>query len=307
MKEMNKKTKREYLKPYRCVGGFILFITIFVGAFQLALVSVELLSHAIFGESKIAHFVSEVCTYGGIIYTYYVGYRIFFKKYNRNIKCFKLSKKYKPLQVLLSTLAAFILVRFCWIIWDYVLTLLGYSIASDEEVQLHLFGIIYVTILAPIFEEIIFRSWLLNTLKKYGTIPAIVISSLTFGIFHGTVYQAIPAIFIGVILAILTLKYGSIIPAIIIHLISNTLSIVSEFILVSENFELINNIFNLIVIIFSIIILIYLVILNHKKIVSYLKEIIKSLGLLRFSISYLLFLVLYLVIIGIDLISGIIK
>lgn len=80
---------------------------------------------------------------------------------------------------------------------------------------------IQIAILPAIFEEILFRKVMLNGSKKYGTWFAIVFTSIMFGLIHMNIPQAINAIIIGILFAYLTIKTGTIIPAMVLHLINN--------------------------------------------------------------------------------------
>lgn len=84
--------------------------------------------------------------------------------------------------------------------------------------------IIYAVMIAPITEEFFFRGVLLRTLAKSNQRFAIFASALFFGLVHGNIQQFILAIIIGVFLAHITIKHGSIIPSIIVHIFINTVS-----------------------------------------------------------------------------------
>ena len=84
--------------------------------------------------------------------------------------------------------------------------------------------IIYVVMIAPITEEFFFRGVLLRTLAKSNQRFAIFASALFFGLVHGNIQQFILATIIGVFLAHITIKHGSIIPSIIVHIFINTVS-----------------------------------------------------------------------------------
>ncbi len=82
-----------------------------------------------------------------------------------------------------------------------------------------------VVILAPVFEEILCRGLILNTLHK--TMPkwcAIVLSSAIFGIIHGNPIQFIYATALGIILGWLYTKFDSIWIPILCHLAFNLTS-----------------------------------------------------------------------------------
>lgn len=82
----------------------------------------------------------------------------------------------------------------------------------------------YVCLLGPVLEELIFRGVLLEGLRKYGNLFGIVMSSVLFGLMHQNIIQCIPAMCIGFVFAVMTVKSGSLIPAIFAHILNNSLS-----------------------------------------------------------------------------------
>ena len=84
--------------------------------------------------------------------------------------------------------------------------------------------IIVVGILAPIFEELIFRKLIIDHLGKYGTFLAIVVSGLFFGLFHGNFQQFFYAAGLGFLFAFIYSKTGKIHLTIILHMMINTIS-----------------------------------------------------------------------------------
>lgn len=97
----------------------------------------------------------------------------------------------------------------------------------NHSLLANLFDIGYSVILAPIFEELIFRGFFLSKLKQYGPKFAIVTVSLLFALLHGNLPQTIPTFFLSIGLCILTLKSNSIYPAILTHFIGNGIGILS--------------------------------------------------------------------------------
>ncbi len=85
-------------------------------------------------------------------------------------------------------------------------------------------NLLYACMLAPMTEELFFRGVLLRTLAKSNQRFAIFASALFFGLVHGNLQQFILAVLIGIFLAHITLKHGSIIPAVIVHMCVNTAS-----------------------------------------------------------------------------------
>ncbi|MDR0347059.1 MAG: CPBP family intramembrane metalloprotease [Coriobacteriales bacterium] len=81
-------------------------------------------------------------------------------------------------------------------------------------------GVLYVVILGPIFEEIIFRGAIMRSLQPYGNNFAIVLSSLLFGAYHLILFQGIFAFFVGMVLAYCALRF-SIKWSMLLHIINN--------------------------------------------------------------------------------------
>ena len=79
---------------------------------------------------------------------------------------------------------------------------------------------LYASILAPVAEELMFRGWILRSLRPYGKRFAILGSAALFGIFHGNLLQTPYAFFVGLILGYVTVEY-SILWAMAIHLFNN--------------------------------------------------------------------------------------
>lgn len=285
---MNKEEKRSFLKEFRCVGGFILFFVLFSGILQGVFSLVSILIEELLDVNKNSSFIINVLNYIAIIFTYYLGYRIFFKKWNNNIN-YKIDKKYNKLYIVLDIIIAIILIRFCWILWEYFLNFVNYN-QSNLDDSLDFISIIYIALIGPLCEEVIMRGYVLSTLKKYGVYLGVIISSFVFGMFHGTVTQIIPCIFIGIILSTLTLKYKSILPSIIAHIITNSITILLFFINIKNEFLI--NIIKIVIIVLSMVILIYYLIINFKNIKELIQSIKKFLVMQFQSISFILFILL---------------
>lgn len=285
---MNKEEKRSFLKEFRCVGGFILFFTLFSGILQGGFNLVSILIEELLDVNKISGSIINAFNYIAIIYTYYLGYRIFLKKWNNNIN-YKIDKKYNKLRITLDIIIAIILIRFCWILWEYFLNFINYN-QSNLDDGLDFISIIYVALIAPLCEEVIMRGYVLSTLRKYGVYLSVIVSSFVFGMFHGTVSQIIPCIFIGIILSTLTLKYKSILPAIITHIITNSITILLFFINIKNAFLI--NIIKIFIIVLSMVILIYYLIINFKNIRELMQSIKKFLVMQFQSIAFILFILL---------------
>lgn len=89
---------------------------------------------------------------------------------------------------------------------------------SNEKAWLFL---LFVGIIAPIAEEIIYRGMILRGLLPFGEWLAVGLSSVIFGLIHGNLDQFAYSAFVGVILGIVTVKSNSIIPSIFLHATNN--------------------------------------------------------------------------------------
>jgi len=87
---------------------------------------------------------------------------------------------------------------------------------------------VLVTVLAPIAEELLFRAYVFPALRNWrGTIPAVVITGLLFGLLHvlsAPVYALVPLALFGSFLCVLYLKTKSLYPCIALHSINNSIA-----------------------------------------------------------------------------------
>lgn len=79
---------------------------------------------------------------------------------------------------------------------------------------------LYASILAPVGEELLFRGYVLRSLKPFGKRFAIWGSAILFGVFHGNLLQTPYAILMGLLLGYVTVEY-SIGWAVMLHLFNN--------------------------------------------------------------------------------------
>ncbi len=82
-------------------------------------------------------------------------------------------------------------------------------------------NLLFMAILAPIFEEIFFRKLLLDRIAPYGELPAILISGIGFGLIHGNFYQFFYAALVGMLFGYVYLKTGKLRYTVALHMIMN--------------------------------------------------------------------------------------
>ncbi|MCD7722950.1 MAG: CPBP family intramembrane metalloprotease [Clostridiales bacterium] len=129
----------------------------------------------------------------------------------------------------------------CCVGADYVVGILSY-IASMFGVELTtsssspeidsvfacLMCVIGTSLMPAICEEFAMRCCTMGLLKKYGKAFAVVSVSIVFGIIHGNFVQFVFATIVGLITGYITIKTGSIVPAVIIHACNNGMSVFSS-------------------------------------------------------------------------------
>jgi membrane protease YdiL (CAAX protease family) len=81
--------------------------------------------------------------------------------------------------------------------------------------------LLYAVIAAPILEEVIFRKLLLDKLRRFGDLAAILLTGLAFGLFHMNLAQMFYAAVLGFIFAYVTLRTNTIRYSIILHMMIN--------------------------------------------------------------------------------------
>ena len=84
---------------------------------------------------------------------------------------------------------------------------------------------IAIAVVPPIIEEFLFRGAILGSLRKHGDALAIVVSAVMFGFAHSNFIQTPVTFLTGLVLAYLTVKTNSLIPAIIVHFVNNSSSV----------------------------------------------------------------------------------
>jgi|GEM_PF-112411 len=121
------------------------------------------------------------------------------------------------------------------------------EILQDYETgaaQAMLFGSVFTAIVAstivPFVEEVLFRGFMLNELRRgFGVLLSVVFSSILFGLMHGTLTWGIMAGTLGILLAWIALRMRSVWPAIATHVGVNATSFVFVW-LISPESELFN-------------------------------------------------------------------
>ncbi|WP_455962063.1 CPBP family intramembrane glutamic endopeptidase [Bacteroides bouchesdurhonensis] len=95
-----------------------------------------------------------------------------------------------------------------------------------EILQSNWIGILVISLIGPIFEELLFRGAITKVLlQQYNPTKAILFSAFLFGVIHINPAQILPAFLIGILLTWIYYKTASLIPCILIHVLNNSLSL----------------------------------------------------------------------------------
>ena len=125
---------------------------------------------------------------------------------------------------------------------------LGQSLGSGLDSQnlvLQIGTMAYLCVLGPITEELLFRGCVLRAGSHISRKVGVIASALLFGLFHGNIAQFFNTFVMGLVLAYVTVKSRSIIPAIIAHICNNSSTIIVMYIKMAvgeSNYALVDNV-----------------------------------------------------------------
>ena len=128
------------------------------------------------------------------------------------------------LQLVCVLLSGQVLVQIIAVVVELIVNCFGLSameamqMASAGADTLSMF--LYMGLVAPVVEELIFRGLILRGLMPYGKRFAIMASSVLFGVFHGNLIQSPYAFAVGLVLGYTAVEY-SITWAMVLHAVNN--------------------------------------------------------------------------------------
>nr|XP_043613522.1 uncharacterized protein LOC122585458 [Erigeron canadensis] len=95
------------------------------------------------------------------------------------------------------------------------------SIVARDPIAMVLYAIV-VSVCAPIWEEIVFRGFLLPSLTRYMPVPsAILVSSLAFALAHFNMQRLLPLVFLGFIMGTVFARSKNLFPSMLLHSLWN--------------------------------------------------------------------------------------
>lgn len=103
-------------------------------------------------------------------------------------------------------------------------------LSSDLDQGYKLVLMFISTAIIPAFvEELLFRGLILSQIKPYSELGAILISAILFGLMHQTTFQFFYTTVLGVILAVVRIKTGSIWACVLLHFFNNFISVIQSY------------------------------------------------------------------------------
>ncbi|MBC2577951.1 CPBP family intramembrane metalloprotease [Peptostreptococcus russellii] len=156
---------------------------------------------------------------------------------------------------------------------EKILNIYGFtSISSTEAVSSSdsLMMIIYIVLIAPVVEEVIYRAVVMRSIEKYSPSAAIISSAVIFGTMHKNITQTPASIIAGLILAYAAYRY-SIKFSIIIHILNNLIGQLAR--ITSKMSIEIFSLYAIILYLFILIAIISFIIIKRRTIRCYIKNI----------------------------------
>jgi len=107
-----------------------------------------------------------------------------------------------------------------------------YNCVTTQEVSFLGAGFLLQMVCVALTEEVFFRGFLLSWLRRLGTIPGILLTSLAFAVLHvlnftenaDSLYvllQILSSFFVSVCFCAVTMEFGSILPCVVAHFLTN--------------------------------------------------------------------------------------
>ncbi|XP_027103657.1 uncharacterized protein [Coffea arabica] len=95
------------------------------------------------------------------------------------------------------------------------------SIVARDPIAMTLYAIV-VAVCAPIWEEVVFRGFLLPSLTKYMPVwSSILVSSVAFALAHFNVQRMLPLIFLGIVMGVVFARTRNLFASILLHSLWN--------------------------------------------------------------------------------------
>ena len=103
-------------------------------------------------------------------------------------------------------------------------------------------NIFVVAVLPALLEEMVYRGFILQTLRRYGDGMAILVSAILFGLMHGNILQIPFAFLLGLVMGFLVVQTGNIWLAVALHFTNNTVAVLLDYATLNQSTEQANQI-----------------------------------------------------------------
>jgi len=107
-------------------------------------------------------------------------------------------------------------------------------IPAPKNIPELLVGLFFIAVTPGICEEMLHRGLILRAYERRGTIKALIISSIFFGIFHFDITNLLGPIFLGLLIGYYVLRTDSIFAGIIAHFLNNAFAELLQFFFAGE-------------------------------------------------------------------------
>lgn len=88
-------------------------------------------------------------------------------------------------------------------------------------------AIIFMAIMPAFFEELLFRGLILHSAEQsMGSVRAILVTGFCFALMHGSPQQTVHQFILGCMLGLLTVRSGSLLPAMLTHFLNNLIAVI---------------------------------------------------------------------------------
>lgn len=227
----NKKKEKHELRIYGTLTGAAILCVLLLQEIVALLLKIFNLYDAYLTNSVFQMGADILITVVSILLPFFVFGKIMQKR-NPSCDIAPLEKSKDSTLALLSVPTALGACMLANIVTGYLtafLTSMGLELSSQEigspkGVSGFILSTLRVCVIAAIAEEISFRGCAMQPIRKYGDGFAIVMSACAFGLMHGNLIQAPFALIVGLCLGYITVKTGSLWPAIVVHALNNFVS-----------------------------------------------------------------------------------
>lgn len=211
-------------------GGVVLFLQDFIAKFFPILKN----------ENFQMIFNTAIMNFAGIsVILYFV-----VKKYGQNLSAIGLTAKNGMKNVFYSLAGYVALVPVLLVVMMltyFVIKVLKYTppvqpivkvLMEEKETSVLLVSTLFAAIFGPIAEEIFFRGFMYSAVKKrFGVFAAMIGTAAIFAVLHGHLVGFLPIMALGLLLAYLYEKTGSLVSSICVHVMHNVATVVLVFIM----------------------------------------------------------------------------